>query len=325
MSNQNDPEVERERMLRQLFARAEPRPQPPASDTEEIRRAVLAEWDAVTGRRIWRKRAAFVAAAAPALVAAGQFVAGAPAPSVPAPLVAHVEQVQGVVTTATGARLGAGSGVVAGTRLESGEGQIGLRLASGGSLRIAPHSRIVLVGGDEAELLAGALYFDSEGQRAAEFAVMTDLGRVRDVGTQFLVRLDDERLDVGVRAGLVNVTRGATSDTAGAGERLVATQATTDLRRDSVPTFGGDWEWAERLAPPFDTNGRTLGEFLEWFSAQTGRTVVFADPALERTMRPAVLSGSVGDEPPMQKLSAVLALNDLTYVLDGERVVIEMR
>ena len=325
MSNQHDPEVERERLLRQLFARAEPRPQPPASDTEEIRRAVLAEWDAVTGRRVWRKRAAFGAAAAAALVAAFVFVGGGPEPRGPAPLVARVEQVQGVVTTITGSRLGAGSGVVAGTQVDSGEGQVGLRLASGGSLRIAPHSRVVLVGGDEAELLAGALYFDSEAQRSSEFAVLTELGRVRDVGTQFLVRLDDERLDVGVRAGFVNVTRGAASHTAGAGERLVATQTTNDLRRDTVPTFGADWEWAERLAPPFDTNGRTLGEFLEWFSAQTGRIVVFADAALERTMRPALLRGSVGDEPPMQKLSAVLALNDLTYVLDGERVVIEMR
>ena len=326
MSYQDDQEAERERLLRQLFARAEPRPQPPASDTEQIRQAVLEEWETMTGRRIWRKRAAFSAAAAAALVAAFVHVGGSgPAPTGPAPLVAHVEQVQGVVTTATGARLGTGSGIVAGTRLDSGDGQIGLRLASGGSLRIAPHSRVVLVGGDEAELLAGALYFDSEEQRTAEFAVMTDLGRVRDVGTQFLVRLGDERLDVGVREGLVNVTRGATSDTASAGERLVATQATTGLRRDSISTVGGDWEWAERLAPPFDTNGRTLGEFLEWFSAQTGRTVVFADPALERTMRPAVLSGSVRDEPPMQKLSTVLALNGLTYALDGDRVVIEMR
>ena len=324
MSNQHDPEVERERLLRQLFARAEPRPQPPASDTEEIRRAVLAEWDAVTGRRIWRKRAAFGAAAAAAVVAAFVFVGGGPEPSVPNQLVARVEQVQGVVTTATGARLGAGSGVVAGTRLDSGEGQIGLRLASGGSLRIAPHSRVVLVGGDEAELLAGALYFDSEAQRSAEFAVLTDLGRVRDVGTQFLVRLDDERLDVGVRDGLVNVTRGAVSDTAAAGERLVATQAANGLRRDSIPTFGDDWEWAERLAPPFDINGHTLGEFLEWFEAQTGRTVVFADPEVERTKRSAVFAGSI-DLPLMQKLSAALAANDLTYVLDGERVVIRMR
>ena len=326
MSNEHDPEVERERLLRQLFSHAEPRPQPSPSDTEEIRRAVLEEWDAVTRPRIWRKRAAFGAAAAAVLVAAFVFVGGGPNPSVPAALVARVEQVQGVVTNSNGARLPAGSGLVAGTQLSTGDGQISLRLASGGSLRIGPRSRVVLPSNDEAELLAGTLYFDSEEQRTSEFAVTTGLGRILDVGTQFLVRLDDEQLDVGVREGRVTVTRDARSADARVGERLVATKEANDLRRDSIATFGGEWEWTERLAPPFDTDGRTLGEFLSWFESQTGRTVVFADPTAERSARDARLTGSIDtDLPPLQKLSAVLALSDLTYVLDGERVVIRMR
>ena len=96
------------------------------------------------------------------------------------------------------------------------------------------------------------------------------------------------------------------------------------MRRDSIETFGADWEWAERLAPPFDINGRTFGEFIAWFEAQTGRTVVFADAALERETRAAVQKGSV-DEPPVEKLATVLDLNDLAYELDGERVVIRAR
>jgi hypothetical protein len=51
---------------------------------------------------------------------------------------------------------------------------------------------------------------------------------------------------------------------------------------------------------------------------------VFADPATERALRAVVQTGSV-DAPPLQKLSAVLALNSLTYTLDGDRVVIRMR
>jgi ferric-dicitrate binding protein FerR (iron transport regulator) len=324
MSNESDSEAERERLLRQLFAHSKPRPEPPASDAEEIRRAVLEEWEAVTGKRAWRKRGAFAAAAAAVLLAAIVYVSGGPGPGVPAQLVARVEQLQGVVLAANGARLATGSGVVAGSELSTGDGQVGLRLSSGGSLRIGPRSRVVLPGGDEARLLAGVLYFDSEGERASEFAVTTDLGRVRDVGTQFLVRLDEQQLDVGVREGRVMVTRGGTSESAGVGERLVASQGGGDLRRDSIATFGDEWEWTERLAPPFDIDGRTLGEFLAWFEAQTGRTVEFADAATERTLRDAVLSGSI-DLPPLQKLAAVVALNDLTYVLDGERVVIRMR
>jgi ferric-dicitrate binding protein FerR (iron transport regulator) len=273
---------------------------------------------------VWRKRAALGAVAAAALVAAVVFVGDGSDPRVPAPLVASVERVQGAVTTANGSRLVEGSGIVAGVQIESGDGQVGLRLASGGSLRIGPGSRVVLSGGDEAELLAGAVYFDSEERRAGEFVVTTELGRIRDVGTQFVVRLDDEQLDVGVREGRVTLTRDGAVDAAGVGERLVASQSTDGVRRASIATFGDDWEWAEGVAPPFDINGRTLGEFIEWFEAQTGRSVVFADPAVERAVRGAVQSGSV-DFPPLEKLSAVLAINNLTYTLEGERVVIRAR
>jgi hypothetical protein len=322
MSNERDSEVERERLLRQLFARAEPRPQPPPGDTEEIRRAVLAEWETVAGARIWRRRAAFVAVAASLLVAAVVYVGGGdPTPNGPAPLIASVERVEGIVTTANGVRVSTGSGIAGREQLESGDGQVALRLASGGSLRIAPHSRVTLASGDEAELLAGAVYFDSEQRRPSEFVVTTQLGQVRDVGTQFLVRLDGSQLDVGVREGRVTLTRGAMADAAGSGERLVASRGAGDVRRDSIATFGDDWEWAESLAPPFDINGRTFGEFIDWFEAQTGRTVVFADPAIESALRGAVQRGSP-DAPPLQKFSTVMQINNLTYTLDGGRVVI---
>ena len=326
MSNERDSEVERERLLRQLFSHAKPRSQPPPDDTEEIRRAVLAEWEAVTGARIRRNRAGLAAVAAAALVAAAVIYVGGgePVPSAPAPLIASVERVQGIVATGDGVRVSAGSGIVAGVRLESGDGQLSLRLANGGSLRIGPRSRVALTSGDQAELLAGAVYFDSEQRRPNEFVVTTQLGEIRDVGTQFLVRLDDEQLAVGVREGRVTLMRGGDLGTAGVGESLVASQAGNGLRRDSIETFGADWEWAERLAPPFDTEGRTLGEFLAWFEAQTGRMVVFADAATERELRTSQLRGSI-DLPPLQKLSAVLDVNNLTYSLEGNRVVIRRR
>lgn len=321
MSIERDSE-ERERLLRQLFARAKPRVQPPPGDSEEIRRVVLAEWEMVTGARIWRRRAAFVAVAASLLVAAVVYVGGGdPSPNAPAPLIASVERVQGIVTTANGVRVSDGSGIAAGEQLQSGEGQVALRLASGGSLRIAPRSRVALTSGDEAELLAGVVYFDSEQRRPSEFVVTTQLGRIRDVGTQFLVRLDDSQLDVGVREGRVTLTRGGTADAAGAGERLVAARGAGDVRRDSIETFGTDWEWAEGLAPPFDIDGRTFGEFIDWFEMQTGRTVVFADAALESALRGAVQRGSP-DVPPLQKFSTVMQINNLAYTLDGGRVVI---
>jgi len=326
MSNEREHDAEAERVLKGLFAHAKPRLQPPAADTEEIRRAIYAEWDAVTGRRVWRKRAGF-AAAASVLLAVALWVGGGLNPGAPPPMVARVERVQGAVEGAAAARAVIGDELVAGTVLSTGAGQVALRLASGGSLRIGPRSEIVLTGPDGAELVAGVLYFDSEDRRSGvEFTVTTGLGTVRDVGTQFLVRLDDDRseLDVGVRDGRVSLMTSGESGTAGVGERLVAAQDTSTIRRDAIETFGSEWDWAEKLAPPFDIEGRTISDFLAWVAAQTGRTVVFSDPAAERLAQTHILRGSVDFEP-LQKLSAVLATTDLNATLEGGRVVISMR
>jgi ferric-dicitrate binding protein FerR (iron transport regulator) len=312
--------------LKQLFAQAKPRPLPPAADAEEIRRAVYAEWDAVTGRRRWRRRAGF-AAAASVVLAAAIWVGTGVVPSAPPLSIARVERVQGVIDTEAGMRLAVNTTLVAGETLSTRSGQVALRLANGGSLRIGPRSEVVLTSADSAELVSGMLYFDSENRRAgAEFSVTTPLGTVRDVGTQFVVRVEGERagLDVGVRDGRVMLTTLAAADTAAAGERLVAAADAAAIRREVMPTFGGDWDWAEELAPPFEIDGRTVDEFLTWFARQTGRNVVFGSAEAERLARETRLNGSI-DLEPMQKLSAVLATTDLTYALDGERVVINTR
>lgn len=326
MSNERDTEQRSDRALEQLFEQAAPRPMPPAADAEEIRRAVYAEWDAVTGRRQWRRRAGF-AAAASVVLAAAIWVGTGVVPSAPPLSIARVERVQGVIDTEAGMRLAVNTTLNAGETLSTRSGQVALRLASGGSLRVGPRSEVVLTSADSAELVSGVLYFDSENRRAAaEFSVTTPLGTVRDVGTQFVVRLDGERtgLDVGVRDGRVTLTTAAAADMAAAGERLVAARDAVAIRREPMPTFGGDWDWVEELAPPFETDGRTVDEFLTWFARQTGRDVVFGNAGAERAAREARLTGSI-DLEPMQKLSAVLATTKLSYALDGERVVIDIR
>jgi hypothetical protein len=326
MSNEREAEQRSERNLKELFAQAEPRPLPPAADTEDIRRAVMAEWDAATGPRKWRQRTGF-AAAASVLLAVAVWMGGGLGPSAPPPVVARVERVQGAIDDAAGVRLAVANSVSVGDRLSTRTGQIALRLASGGSLRIGPRSEVVLTGIDTAELVSGSLYFDSERQRGgAEFSVTTSFGTVRDVGTQFVMRLDGERggLDVGVRDGRVVLTTRSTSDAAESGQRLVAAQDATAIRREPMATFGSDWEWVETLAPPFDIDGRTVSEFLAWFAQQTGRSVVFGSSEAERLARETRLNGSI-DLEPMQKLSAVLALTDLVYAFERERVVISTR
>jgi ferric-dicitrate binding protein FerR (iron transport regulator) len=291
---------------------------PPAADTEEIRRALYAEWDAITGRRQRLRRTGLLAAGLAAITSVTWLTVRVPSP-VSAPIVASVERVQGVVGMQPGDELAAGATIF------TGSGELALRIASGESLRLGPQTRIELTSLSSAELTAGLVYFDSESAPpAAPFTITAALGVVRDIGTQFFVRTDGEQLEVGVRDGRVSLTSADGEAAAGVGDRLAISAGSADIRRDSIATFGDEWAWVEDLAPPFDIDGRRLSEFFDWFERQTGRTVAFTDAAAERIARETVLSGSVEAEP-QAKLAAVMSLTDLDYSLEGERVLISSR
>jgi ferric-dicitrate binding protein FerR (iron transport regulator) len=311
----SDPETER--AMQSLFAHVQPRDLPPATDEAEVRRALFEEWNAVTGRRAFLRRAVAATAAAAILLATfGALLLRTG--TAPAAVVASVERVRGDVQIG-GAALAIGADVPSAVRIDTHNGQVALRLADGGSMRLAPQTRMTFAAAGRATLDAGTVYFDSE--HGAPIEVRTPLGIVRDMGTQFVARLAGERLEVAVRDGRVAIERGSGAVDVAAGERVSMTSSASAPRRERSASFGAEWDWAERLAPPFDIDGRRLIDFLQWVEAQTGRTLEFADAKTEQVARDTVLSGSV-DNAPLLMLPSVLATTDLGSTLDGDRILI---
>jgi ferric-dicitrate binding protein FerR (iron transport regulator) len=202
-------------------------------------------------------------------------------------------------------------------------GRAALRTAAGASLRLDAETTVRCGAPGTFDLERGAIYVDTQGSaKARAVEVRTRLGVVTDVGTQFQVRLTDAGLEVSVRSGGARLLRGGQASPVDAGRRLVV--RSDGIVADGQATADGEaWEWTEAIAPPFDLEGRSLGDYLDWLGRETGWRVEFADPRQAAQARGIVLHGSTTGLRPADTPDAVLPACGLRYRLDAGVLVLE--
>ena len=301
-----------------------------------VRTAVHGAWRDVyvaRTRRRWLTVAVLLASAASLVFA---FAIRGPIRT-PAPvLVAHIDQATG--SPAPGFSFGAGGAVMSGATVTTSAGTLAMTLMSGVHLRLDASSTARVDSATDVALERGAVYVDSAGAHptqpgAATISIHTSAGLVRDIGTQFQVRIE-ARLDglgvrIRVRDGQVRLTDANGVDArAGAGEELFSRPDGSDrsIDRRPIAATGSEWAWAERAAPPFSVEGKTLGAFLDWVSREGAWTVTFADRRFSAGARAAVLHGRpdlLKGLTPAEALDVVLPTCGLRHRIDRHRVVIE--
>ncbi|MCZ6507998.1 MAG: FecR domain-containing protein [Acidobacteria bacterium] len=322
----NPSTVETEEEIRHLLRASGPREEIPTGDLEAIRNEARRAWRSMASpeHRAAESRDLRVVALAASLIlalAGGWYWSARGLPGA-----ATVEFVRGEVRI-EGDVSGSGE-VVAGRVLPVGAlietaqatgavpGRLALRLASG-QLRLDAGTRLRLESADRILLERGAIYFDSgPGARPMSGAieVVTAYGTIHDIGTQFDVRLaaSGMALTVRVREGAVALESGAQVRSANRGEALeVSTDGSIALTRIAVDDES--WAWAQASAPPFEIEGATLAEFLEWASRETGWAVRYADPALAESARSIGLSGTIEGLTAAEAVSVVLPGSGLAY------------
>ena len=298
------------------------RPQVSPERERRVKQAFLDEVRVAARARIGRRRTIAAAAGlaiAAAAVGALQLVINRDVVAPALAVVGTVERLDGEGRRQNGSdapvRLVPGDPVHVGDRVESGgTGRIGLRLANGASLRFDHGSRARLVSARSIALDAGAVYVDSESDSSV-LEIATPFGLVRDVGTQFEVRLDEAALRLRVRSGAVEVRRGSAVSSAPPGTELTVTSTLTSSR--PIAAYGEAWAWAASLAPVFDIEGRPLNAFLAHVCREQGWKLVYTDARLAGEASDIVLHGSTAGLAASEALAVVLATTGLTHRADG--------
>jgi ferric-dicitrate binding protein FerR (iron transport regulator) len=321
--------VERDMMAR-LLALADVRAAVPDDRARRVKQAVLAEVREVARhRRIRRRVYAGIAAlgAAAVVVVTVRFQSPADQPPAAVQQLGTIDRLEGSVWRVAPGRAGGPATLLtpvdvvsAGDSFEtSGGGRLSVRLSEGASLRFDRGSRARLISSRRVQLDTGAMYFDHD-RELEVLEVHTPHGIVKDIGTQFEVRLTTESLRVRVRSGVVEVRMKGEMVAAHAGTEL--TIGPTGRSTRSVLPYGSEWEWAAGLAAGYDTNGQRLTRFLEYLSREHGWTLSYESQTLERQAEAIVLHGSLGQLRATDALDAAVSASGLTYHLDRGRLVV---
>ena len=219
---------------------------------------------------------------------------------------------------------GIGDHVYAGDVLDTSNGH-GLTLALDDdiSLRIDAHTLLKVDAANEFTLLAGQIYIDSGDRIHSDrhVTVMTAIGVVKDIGTQFSVRFDKADLSVAVREGRLDLSDGHQTHSARRGDK-VTIRPGQSARFESVPIDGDQWNWAVALAPSFDIENRSLLDFLKWSSRELGMELVIESNSMRIEAMRSRLHGSVDGMSPLEAIDAVMSTTKFDYSIDDGAITI---
>jgi ferric-dicitrate binding protein FerR (iron transport regulator) len=199
-------------------------------------------------------------------------------------------------------------------------GGVALRLADGGSLRLGSSTDVRFLGRDDVELAGGALYLDGGLGGASRLAVHTEIGVIRERGTQFEVRILDREVRVRVREGAVVVERDEPMVASAGLELRIGDSG--DVSRWPISASDESWGWVLDLAPSFPLADRSLADFLGWVARETGKKVIFSTAEDADRLSAIVLYGSVDGLRPDEALDTVLPTCGLSAVESEEAIAI---
>jgi len=323
---QLDPE---EATIEQLLKEAGPRAEPPVEIKQEVYSAVHKEWRTETrSHHAWVKAWFAVAATFLVAVIAGLWQLGSEEETV----IARMDRSTGLVELSADNRtwlpvvsqLSKQTDFAQDIYLRTRhQGRLSVTLISGVNIRLDIDTTIQIQSQHDIELLDGAIYVDSGNDPSVELQiqVITPIGAIKDIGTQFEVRLNNDAVQVKVREGVVNFS---THDTVYRTESGISVEVdkTGIAKWKSTQASDPSWFWAQSVAPAFAIENRSLMEFLEWAARETGAQLEFENAFAEAAARRTILHGKLSGFTIQESLQAILATTDLEQVSETPDVIL---
>jgi ferric-dicitrate binding protein FerR (iron transport regulator) len=201
-----------------------------------------------------------------------------------------------------------------------------LRRPDGSTLSVSANTRLSFPSPGIVRLSRGSLYVQtSHGLRPRELVVNTDLGSIEHLGTQFMVKREEDALVVAVRDGRVALHYPQHEAIELQDGQAARVDPRGELKRWNLDAFDTVWDWADGLAPPLPIDGQSLYAVLSQIAERSGLVLRFSSPAAESAARSLALHGAPLTLSPNNALAAVLATTSLSGTAQGREILVSAR
>lgn len=232
--------------------------------------------------------------------------------------VATVRALQGSATL-DGVSLAPVSAITAGEELSTGSrGAVALTLANGSLLNIDQRTKVRFTGREDIELIAGAVYFDS--QEKGNIRIHTVHGVASDIGTRFETRLSENELLVRVRDGEVRVDHAQTAVYVASGQALQLADGAAHITE--IAADDEQWIWADAMDDNFSLTNRSMAEILAWLSRKEGWTLRYQHKADQQRARQDIIHGRLSAGGSAEMLRQLSLISDMRFHLDNKTLVV---
>jgi hypothetical protein len=308
-----------------LLRQAGRRPAPPPQVAAAVYRHTREIWQTEVRKRRWR-HTGFALAASIVLEFIAMWGVWLRSPSALLAIVSPNQQVS-IERAHWLTRLASHDGqLLQGDSLVSGAAGAVVHLVDGTELRLARTATVVFVSSTELQLRSGQLFVDTHPETGKKLLrVVTAVGTVEHLGTQFLVSTDGAQMSVAVRDGQVALHYAQHQPVRLRDGQAANLDSHGSLRRWDVAAFDDLWGWADSLARPLEIEGQSLYTVLSRIAQRSGLALKFVNIEAETDAHRLTLHGAPLNLPPRAALDAVLATGSFSGNVDGRQIVVTAR
>jgi hypothetical protein len=180
-------------------------------------------------------------------------------------------------------------------------------------IRVNSNSTLKLLNPSTVQLIEGEIYHDADNSQADHLTIQTSMGQINHIGTRYLVNKKQDKLQIAVRNGMVEVSKNNEITQVSSGKQLEIDE-NGSLQESSILAYDQMWNWVQLAGQPFSTKGKSLHDFIIWYSHEHGYKISWNQQQL-RTKN-VMLSGQLANLTPAQQIKTIFLSTKFDYKIN---------